>query len=570
MPQAISVWSRAAALGSLWAALEIVVGSFLHNLRVPFAGMMMATASVFLMTAATQVWADKGLIWRTALVCALMKSVSPSAVLLSPMVGIFAEGVILQVSLRFLGRGWLGCAAGGALAVSYTLLQKIVSLTIIYGVDLMRVFTALLQFASQRTGWREWQPSSVLLALVAIQSALGITAGLAGWYVGRQVKKRLAGTSGYIPQVESAPPQPVQGSAEFRRSLPLLGVWCMTLPVGLWFVGAVALSIVVPVVAAVTAAIFFRYRRIAGRLKNPRLWGEMLLVSVLSGLVLGAAGGDTTQGLQAGTRMALRAVLVVALFAGIGVELSHPRILRTLSRGRLAVVHAAVQSAFRALPDFLANIPSLRGVLSEPVGTLERLFHLVDGWQMRLEARRRVILTGERGEGKTTLCIALAERARRAGWTVGGIVSPGHWEGGQRDMYRVRDLLSGEERVLARRSERAGTPRVGAFSFDPDGITFGRQALESAIAAKVQLLFVDEVGPLELRGDGWAPILHRLLSEATGAMVWVVRGELVEEVQKSYPLLAPAVVVHAAETDAENLLGHVLQHGIASSSRYLI
>ncbi|GIV20371.1 MAG: hypothetical protein KatS3mg023_2122 [Armatimonadota bacterium] len=569
LPQAISVWSRAAALGSLWAALEIVVGSFLHNLRVPFAGTIMATASVFLVTAAAQVWTDRGLIWRTALVCALMKAISPSAVLLSPMIGIFVEGVILHISLRLLGRSWLGCAVGGALAVSYTLLQKIVSLTILYGVDLMRVFTALLQFASQRTGWQGWQPASVLLALVAIQSALGITAGLAGWYVGRQVKKRLAGTSGRIPQVESAPPQPVQGSAEFRRSLPLLGVWCMALPVGLWFVGAVALSIVVPVVAAVTAAIFFRYRRIAGRLKNPRLWGEMLLVSVLSGLVLGAAGGDAAKGLQAGAQMAVRAVLLVVLFAGIGVELSHPRILRLLSRGRLAVVQVAVQSAFRALPDFLANIPNLRDVVREPVGTLARLFQLVDKWQERLEARR-VILTGARGEGKTTLCLALAEHARRAGWRVGGIVSPGRWSNGQRDMYWVRDLLSGEERVLARRSEQAEAVRTGAFSFDPEGIAFGRQALESAMAEKVQLLFVDEVGPLELRGDGWAPVLHRLQTDAPQAMVWVVRHERIEEVQKRYPLLATATIVRAAEVDAESLLQRVLPGGIASPSRYLI
>ena len=32
------LWQRAAVLGSLWAASEIVLGSFLHNLRVPFSG----------------------------------------------------------------------------------------------------------------------------------------------------------------------------------------------------------------------------------------------------------------------------------------------------------------------------------------------------------------------------------------------------------------------------------------------------------------------------------------------------------------------------------------------------
>lgn len=566
-PQAIGVWSRAAALGSLWAAFEIVVGSFLHNLRVPFAGMMMATASVFLMTAAAQVWTDRGLVWRTALVCALMKSVSPSAVLLSPMIGIFAEGLLLQLSLRFLGRGWLGCAVGGALAVSYTLLQKIVSLTVIYGFDLVRVFAGLVQFASRITGWQGLQPVSVLLALASIQGSLGIAAGLAGWYIGGRVRLRYPDSSEDILQPEAS--QPRQNDVEFHRSLLWLGALLLALPVGLWFTTAVPLSASAPVVAAATAGILARYRRIAGRLMNPRLWGEMLLMVLLSGLVLGAAGGDTGEGLLAGARMALRAGLVVVLFASIGVELTHPRILRLLSQGRLAVVHAAVQSAFQALPDFLASVPDLKESLRDPVGMLARLFHRVDRWQKRFGMRRRVILTGERGEGKTTLCLALAEEARRAGWTVGGVVTPGRWDGGQRDGYRVKDLLTGEERPLASRSGER-TIRVGSFSFDSEGIAFGRRALEAALAAKVQLLIVDEIGPLELRGDGWAPLLDRLHSGAPGAMVWVVRPELVEEVRKRYPLFASATVARASDSDVHDLLALVLPVGIAYPSRYLI
>lgn len=550
-----SVWYRAAALGSLWAAFEIVVGSFLHNLRVPFAGTMMATASVFLVTAAVQVWTERGLVWRTALVCALMKSVSPSAVLLSPMIGIFAEGLLLQLSLRFLGRSWLGCAVGGALAVSYTLLQKIVSLTVIYGFDLVRVFAGLVQFASRITGWQGLQPVSVLLALASIQGALGIAAGLAGWYIGGRVRLRNPDSLEDILQPEAS--QPRQNDVGFHRSLLWLGALLLALPVGLWFTGAVPLPLSAPVVAAATTGILIRYRRTAGRLMNPRLWGEILLMALLSGLVLGAAGGDIGKGLLAGGRMALRAGLVVALFASIGVELTHPRILRLLSRGRLAVVHAAVQSAFQALPDFLASLPDLKEVLRDPIEVLARLFYRVDRWQQRFEMRRRVILTGERGEGKTTLCLALAEEARRAGWTVGGIVTPGRWDNGQREGYRIRDLLTGEERPLASRSG-GGTMRVGSFSFASEGIAFGRQALEAALAAKVQLLIVDEVGLLELRGDGWAPVLEHLHAGAPGAMIWVVRPELVEAVRKRYPLFASAPVVRALETDVRELMDATL------------
>lgn len=557
LPQAIHTWNRAAALGSLWAAFEIVVGSFLHNLRVPFAGTVMATASVFLITAAVQVWTDKGLIWRTALVCALTKSVSPSAVLLSPMIGIFLEGVILQVSLRLLGRGWPGCAAGGALAVSYTLLQKMVSLTIIYGIDLMRVFTELVRFAAQRTGWQGLQPGGVLLALASIQGALGITAGLAGWYVGRRVRDTYASSPEDVAGAATTQGMARQDSMDVKRSLPLLGVWLLALPAGLWLAGTAPLSLSVPAVAGVVVAVLLRYRQTTTRLNNLRLWAEMLLVVLVSGMVLGSAGGDIAEGLLAGARMALRAGLVVVLFAAIGVEVAHPRILRLLSRGRLVVVQAAVQSAFRALPDFLASIPNLKDVLRGPVQTMARLFQLVDRWQERLSARRWVILTGGRGEGKTTLCLALAERARHAGWKVGGIVSPGSWNDGGRDVYHVRDLLSGEERVLARQSKQAGTIRVGAFAFEPDGIAFGRQALESAKEANVQLLIVDEVGPLELRGDGWSPVLDRILADVFGVMVWVVRPELVEEVRTRYPLLVHAEVVRAAEVGVEDLWNRI-------------
>lgn len=555
--EATRLWSRAAALGSLWAAFEIVVGSTLHNLRIPFAGTLMATASVFLLTAAAQVWDVRGLLWRAALVCALMKSVSPSAVLLGPMIGIFAEGVILQVVLRLLGRGWAGCAVGGALAVSYTLLHKIVALTIVYGADLVRVFTGIVQFASKVTGWHGLQPATVLIALASVQSVIGIAAGLSGWYIGRRVRERGSHSpEGMEPEETAFAPR--QGDAAFRHSLPLLALLLLLLPAGLWLIGTTSPMLSTLAVVAVTIAVIRRYRPVARRFVHLRLWGEMLLVVVLSGLVLGAAKGSWADGLWAGLRMAQRAMWVIALFGAVGVELTHPRILRFLSRGRFAVVQAAVQSAFRALPAFLASIPNLREVIRRPVTTLARLFHLVDRWQRHLGSRQLVLLTGERGEGKTTLCLALAEQACRAGWRVGGIVSPGDWHDGQRVGYRVRDLLSGEERPLAQRSAQEGAIRVGPFSFDPEGIAFGRRALQEALSHRVQLLIVDEVGPLELRGEGWAPLLDRLHTEGTKVMVWVVRPELVEEVRKRYPLFASATLVRAAETEAEPLAQRLL------------
>ncbi|MEN6606025.1 MAG: hypothetical protein ABFD60_02185, partial [Bryobacteraceae bacterium] len=142
-----SVWARAAALGSLWAAFEIVVGSFLHNLRIPFAGTILAALGVVLMLAAAQVWRDSGLIWRMAVICALMKSISPSAVILGPMIGIFFEGLIVQAIVGLLGRGWWACVIAGAGAVSWALVQKVTSLLITYGPEFMKLYEGVVRYA---------------------------------------------------------------------------------------------------------------------------------------------------------------------------------------------------------------------------------------------------------------------------------------------------------------------------------------------------------------------------------------------------------------------------------------
>ncbi|MCX6550055.1 MAG: hypothetical protein NTY02_03425, partial [Acidobacteria bacterium] len=136
----IRVWQRAAIYGSLWAAVEIVAGSFLHNLRVPFAGSVLAAFGVLLMTAGHRACPERGLIWRAALICALMKSVSPSAVILGPMIGILMEGVLLEVGVRLAGGRAIGYLAGGALAVSWSMAQRMLNAVISFGPDVVRLY----------------------------------------------------------------------------------------------------------------------------------------------------------------------------------------------------------------------------------------------------------------------------------------------------------------------------------------------------------------------------------------------------------------------------------------------
>lgn len=53
-----------------------------------------------------------------------MKSISPSAIILGPMLGIFMEAVIIELVVWLVGRHMVGYILAGALAVVWTLMQN--------------------------------------------------------------------------------------------------------------------------------------------------------------------------------------------------------------------------------------------------------------------------------------------------------------------------------------------------------------------------------------------------------------------------------------------------------------
>jgi len=138
-------WLKAAVLGSLWASFEIIVGSLLHNLRIPFAGTFLTLFAVVLLISFARIWSDRGIILRAGIICALMKSISPSAVILGPMIGILSEALIIELVLLGLGRNLFSFMIAGALGVLSALFHKVINLMIIYGADLVQVYRNLVK-----------------------------------------------------------------------------------------------------------------------------------------------------------------------------------------------------------------------------------------------------------------------------------------------------------------------------------------------------------------------------------------------------------------------------------------
>ena len=78
---------------------------------------------------------------------------------------------------------------------------------------------------------------------------------------------------------------------------------------------------------------------------------------------------------------------------------------------------------------------------------------------------------------------------------------------------------------------------VGIYRFDDDAVAAGNQAISAAVRDRLDLIAIDEVGPLEFRGQGWAPALEIALRECDPQqeLVVVVRAALVDDLSKRFP-----------------------------------
>ena len=149
-----------------------------------------------------------------------------------------------------------------------------------------------------------------------------------------------------------------------------------------------------------------------------------------------------------------------------------------------------------------------------------------------LRTKTPALITGGIGAGKTQTAEKIAAELKHRGITVGGILSPRVMEGKETVGYTVCDLTTGDERLFARLT-LPGIP-VGRFFIDSAGLQFARAAIRYA-AQKAQVVFIDEVGRLELDGNGLADAVWAVL---TGNVlpILLVRADLLTKVIRFFAL----------------------------------
>jgi nucleoside-triphosphatase THEP1 len=143
-----------------------------------------------------------------------------------------------------------------------------------------------------------------------------------------------------------------------------------------------------------------------------------------------------------------------------------------------------------------------------------------------------ILLTGKGGSGKTTACWKALPGLRASGIKMAGFISPPLLDAsGKKTGIEMLNLATGEHHTFAHVVSRDENPHVGVYRLETDAIDWARGVLAAALFSDIDLLVIDEIGPLELhRGGGFAFAIEPLSDpERIPNAIAIVRLELVEE-----------------------------------------
>ena len=155
-----------------------------------------------------------------------------------------------------------------------------------------------------------------------------------------------------------------------------------------------------------------------------------------------------------------------------------------------------------------------------------------------------LLFTGQVHSGRTRFMEAMAAGLRTRGMEPHGFLSRGEGRV-ERTGYMLKDLEDESLLALAGREELPGWERQGRFYFNPEALMKGNRILEKAMDATAPVIIVDEVGPMELEGRGWAPALDRLVLLQEGIQLWMTRNRVLDRVRERWGI--PLTNVYPAE-----------------------
>jgi len=530
-------WIKASIIGTIWAASEIALGSFLHNLKIPFSSNILTAIGIIVLISTSFKWTEKGLFWRAGLICALMKTMSPSAVIFGPMIAIFSQAMLLEIFTRLLGKNIFGFAFGAMFAMMWNLFHKIMNYIIYYGFDIVNIYSGLLKYAQKQLNFHfdlVWSP---IIFLAVIYASMGLAAAIIGIKVGKKL---------LIQPSENIPYQCRKNNADLnvsRQSFNYSIRWLLLdiafiitaftlLTYSSWIVWSSSIS-------AIAIIWVLRYKRALRQLSRPRFWIYFIIITMVTAFVFNKIQShNLVNGLTVGIQMNFRAIIVILGFSVLGTELYNPRIRDFFSKTAFKQLPLALELSFESLPLIIATVPELKTLLRNPVPVIYRVISQIEFRLAELKdklSRKIFIITGGIGQGKTTQIQKIVDSLTKQNIPVRGIFAPRIMENGETIGYNIVDIGTNEQEPFLRNNIDGDLPKIGKYSIFPKGLEKGINALAKSATDNSILVIIDEIGKLELNNQGWSANVTELVN-SQAVLLLAVRDSFAEQVIQKWNL----------------------------------
>ncbi len=112
------------------------------------------------------------------------------------------------------------------------------------------------------------------------------------------------------------------------------------------------------------------------------------------------------------------------------------------------------------------------------------------------------LITGRPGSGKTSVIERTMSILRERGLRGGGLYCPEIREGGARLGFKIIDIMTGEERILAHVHQREG-PQVSKYRVNVKNVDEMSEAAIKRALREADFVVIDEIAPMEIHSEGF-------------------------------------------------------------------
>ena len=167
------------------------------------------------------------------------------------------------------------------------------------------------------------------------------------------------------------------------------------------------------------------------------------------------------------------------------------------------------------------------------------------------------VVTGEVNGGKTTMLNAICSRLDSRGLSIGGVIQVAPLPNQVKENYILSDHSSGESRLLMSLNEHVGFSRYNRFWIDESTFSWANELIIAAFKSK-EVVTIDEIGPLELRGGAFEPSFRSALKNYKNSLIVVIRKNLIDDIFKYFGIDKKGVKFYYSDQNWDEQLESLL------------